>query len=133
VEEDQSKTTFAIEWGSFSYTMMPFGMKNVPTVFSNILVAGFKEFIHKFLEVNLDDWIVFSLLKEHIHTLRFMWDRCHILLNLKKCISCTSFGILLGHVVCKDGLLVDQAKIVSILDIVPPTSVHKLHRTLGHT
>ena len=25
--EDRSKTTFAIEWGSFQYTVMPFGLK----------------------------------------------------------------------------------------------------------
>jgi hypothetical protein len=34
---------------------MPFGLKNAPVVFSQIVVASFKEFIHKFLEVYLDD------------------------------------------------------------------------------
>jgi hypothetical protein len=50
-----------MEWGSFSYTMMPFGLKNAPTVFSRIMVTTFKDFIHKFLEVYLDDWMVFIL------------------------------------------------------------------------
>jgi len=50
-EEDQAKTTFATEWGSFVYTIMHFGLKNAPVVFSRIVVAIFKEFIHKFLEV----------------------------------------------------------------------------------
>jgi hypothetical protein len=54
-------------------------------------------------------------------------------LNLKKCIFCTPFGILLGHVVCKQGLLVDPAKIVVIVDFPPPTSVRQLRATLGHT
>jgi hypothetical protein len=61
--EDQSKITFVIEWGFFSYTLMPFGPKNAPTGFSRIMVTSFKEFIHKFLEVYLDDSMVFSLLK----------------------------------------------------------------------
>jgi hypothetical protein len=68
---------------------------------------------------------MFSLLKEHMQALRLMLDRCrqlHISLNLKKCIFCTPFGTLLGHVMCKDGLLVDQAKITTILDMVAPTS-----------
>jgi hypothetical protein len=43
------------------------------------------------------------------------------------------FGILLGHVVCKQGLLVDHVKIVVILDLQPPTSVRQLRETLGHT
>jgi hypothetical protein len=107
-----------------------------PHFFSRIVVTTFKEFIHKFLEVYLDDWTMFSLLKEHMQALHLMLDRCrqlHISLNLKKCIFCTPFGTLLGHVVCKDGLLVDQAKIVTILDMVAPTSVHELCATLGHT
>jgi hypothetical protein len=56
VEEDQAKTTFATEWGSFAYIVMSFGLKNAPAVFSRIVVVAFKEFIHKFLEVYLDDW-----------------------------------------------------------------------------
>jgi hypothetical protein len=44
---------FVIEWGSYQYTMMLFGLKNAPAVFSRVVVATFKEFIHKFLEVYL--------------------------------------------------------------------------------
>jgi hypothetical protein len=43
-----------------------------------------------------------------------------------------SFWNLLGHVVCKQGLLVDPAKIAIILDLQPPTSVRKLRETMGH-
>ena len=53
--EDRSKTTFATEWGSFQYTVMPFGLKNAPAIFSRVVVAVFKEYIHKFLEVYFDD------------------------------------------------------------------------------
>jgi hypothetical protein len=41
------------------------------------------------------------------------------------------FGILLGHVVCKQGLLVDLAKIAVILDLQPPTSVQTVERNSG--
>jgi hypothetical protein len=34
---------------------MPFGLKNAPAVFSRVVVEAFKEFIHNFLEVHLDD------------------------------------------------------------------------------
>jgi hypothetical protein len=90
------------EWGSFQYTMMSFGLKNAPAVFSRVVVTVFKEFIHKFLEVYLDDWTVFILLRDHVELLRLMLDKCRqhqISLNLKKCIFCAPFGILLGHVV----------------------------------
>jgi hypothetical protein len=129
VQEERHKTTFVIEWGRNQYTIIPFGLKNAPASFSRVVIVAFKEFIHKFLEVYLDDLIVFSLLKDHIEVLRLMLDRCRhceISLNLNKCIVCTPFGFLLGHVVCKQGLLVDPAKIAVILDLQPPTSVRKL-------
>jgi len=46
--EDRSKTTFISEWGCFQYTVMSFGLKNAPTIFSHIMVAAFKEYIHEF-------------------------------------------------------------------------------------
>jgi hypothetical protein len=106
--------------------MIPFGLKNAPIIFSIVFVASFKEFIHKFLEVYLDDWMVFIFLKDHVDNLRLMLDRCrkfHIYLNLKKCILCAPFGILLGHVVCKKGLLVDHVKNDVIIDLTLLTSV----------
>jgi hypothetical protein len=48
---------------------MPFGLKNAPTLFSREFIDAFKEFIHQFLEVYLDDWIVYSLLKYHVEVL----------------------------------------------------------------
>lgn len=56
--------------------MMPFGLKNVPTIFSRVVVDEFKEFIHKFLEVYLDDWIVFGIVKKHTTSLWLMLDTC---------------------------------------------------------
>jgi hypothetical protein len=55
-----------------------------------------------------------------------MLDRCHqlqISLNLKKCIFFTPIGILLSHVVWKEGLLIDPTKIVAILENITPTLV----------
>jgi hypothetical protein len=44
-----------------------------------------------------------------------------------------TFGVLLGHIVCKQGLLVDPSKISISVDLPPPTSVRQLHTALGHT
>lgn len=100
--ENRSKTTFAIEWGCSEYTVMPFGLNNSPTIFSRVVIAGFKEFIHKCLEVYIDDSIIFGLVKCHVASLRLMLDtlrRHQITLNLKKCIFCVPYGIILSHVV----------------------------------
>ena len=134
-KDDRNKTTFATEWGSFQYTVMPFGLKNASSIFSRVVVVVFKEYIHKFLEVYFDDWTLFGLLKKHAEALRLMLAKCrqhHISLNLKKCIFCVPFGILLGHIVCIQGLMVDPVKIAIIVNLPPPNSVRKQCSTLGH-
>jgi hypothetical protein len=83
----------------------------------------------------LDNWIVYSMLKDHVEVLRMMLERCRqcqISLNIKKCIFRTPFGILLGHIVCKQGLLVDPANITVIVNLPPPKKVFQLRETLGH-
>jgi putative transposase len=74
--EDKYKTTFSMEWGSYQYIVMSFGLKNAPTIFSRVVIAAFKEFIHQFLEVYMDDWIVDSLLKYHVEVLQLMLEIC---------------------------------------------------------
>jgi hypothetical protein len=123
--EDRYKNTFSIEWGSYQYTVMPFGLNNAPAIFSRIVIASFKEFIHQFLEVYMDVWIVYNML---------MLERCiqfQISLNIKKCIFGMPSRILLGHIVCKQGFLVDPANITVIFNLPPPKSVHQLRETLG--
>ena len=55
-----------------------------------------------------------------------------IVLNLKKCTFIVPFGNLLGHVLCKQGLMVDPEKITVILNLQAPRSVKQLCATLGH-
>ena len=55
---------------------MPFVLKNAPAIFSRIVVVVFKYFIHKFLEVYFDAWMVIGLIKDHIECLRMMLERC---------------------------------------------------------
>jgi hypothetical protein len=115
---------------------MLFGLKNAPTIFSRVVIVAFKEFIHQFIEVYLDDWTIYSLLKDHVEVLHLILERrrqCQISLNIHKCIFGTPFGILLGHIVCKKGLLVDPAKIAVIVNLPPPKIVRQLRATLGHT
>ena len=45
-KEVHHKTTFVTEWGCFQYTVMPFGLKNALVIFSWLVVAAFKYFIH---------------------------------------------------------------------------------------
>ena len=56
-KEDQKKTTFVCEFGSFTYKVMPFGLKNAPALFSRIVVKTFQEYIYKTMAVYFD-WTI---------------------------------------------------------------------------
>ena len=75
-KEDWHNTTFVIEWGCFQYTVMPFGLNTAPAIFSRVVVTAFKDFIQQFLQVCMDDWIVYDLVRNHLSNLRLMLERC---------------------------------------------------------
>ena len=86
--------------------------------------------------VYFDDWTIYIMIKYHIKWLRLMLERfrqIQLSLNIKKCIFATTIGILLGHVVCKEGIKVDIAKIKVIIDLKPPVNPKKIRIFLGHT
>jgi hypothetical protein len=115
---------------------MPFRLKNSLAIFSRVVVEAFKEFLHKFLEAYFDDWTIFSFLKNHIECLRLLLDKCRqcqISLNMKNFILFSPFGVLLAHMVCKKGFLVDPSKIAIIVDLPRPTTVKQMRTVLGHT
>ena len=59
-----------------------------------------------------------------------MLERCRqiqLSLNIKKCIFVTPIRILLGHIVCKEGIKVEFAKIKIILDLKPPVNPKQEH------
>ena len=65
-----------------------------------------------------------------------MLERCQqiqLSLNIRKFIFLTPIRILLGHIVCKEGIKVDFAKIKIILDLKPPVNPKQVKVLLKHT
>lgn len=78
----------------------------------------------------LDDLVAHSKKSsKHPSHLRVVFDRCQkymIHLNPHKCIFCVVFGILLGFIVSKYGIMVDPLKVKEIIQFPPPTTVCQL-------
>ena len=69
------------------------------------------------------------MLRNHVQWIHIILERCrkiYLSLNIKKCIFATQIGVLLGHVVYKDGIKFDLANIKSILDLKPPVNPKKV-------
>jgi len=86
--DDQAKTAFTTPWGTFMYVKMPFGLKNIGTIFQRAMDIAFVKKIHDFLVIYLDDITLFSKSDhQHLDHLRQVFIKCRkygISMNPKK-------------------------------------------------
>ena len=122
--EDMEKTSFIIEWGTYYYRVVPFGLKNVGATYQRAATTLFHDMMHKDDEVYVDDMIVKSQNRvENLAALQRFFERIRrfrLRLNPKKCTFRVTSGKLLGLVVSEKGIKVDPKKIRAILDMPSP-------------
>lgn len=107
---------------------MPFILKKTHVVFSRIVVKEFQEYMCKTMEVYIDDWTIYNLLRHHMQYFHLMLECCQqiqLSLKIEKCIYAKPIGTLLGHVICKDGMKIDLARIKVTLNLKPPPTQNK--------
>jgi hypothetical protein len=85
---------------------------------------SFKDLIRNLIEIYQDDLTTISKKRElHIQHLRTIFQRCReygISLNPKKSIFGVDKGKLLGHIIYKDGITIDPARVEAIKKIPLP-------------
>ena len=81
-KEDQLKTTFIIDWETYAYTVMPFGLCNAPTTFQRVMTQEFQKYLRISMEILLDDFCTFSSRKEHLDWLGTCLNQCDHLVYL---------------------------------------------------
>ena len=59
-KDDQHLTTFRTPWGTFCYTVMPFGLKNAPHTYCRYMHKVFAHLLTKSVKTYLDDIAVAS-------------------------------------------------------------------------
>jgi hypothetical protein len=132
--EDQETTTFVTKWGVFVVVVMMFGLKTAPATFQQIITKVFEEYIPVFMQVFLDDFAMFSNKVDHIQYLERCLCLCRIAqlsLNPLNCAFRVASGMLLGHIISKEGIVVDPRKVEAILATPTPTTSKALSRFLG--
>ena len=86
------------------------------------------------MHIFLDDFSVYNRKADHFKHLRMCLEQCQqgrVSLNPAKCAFRVTSGTMLGHIVSREGIIVDPNKVKTILEASAPTNVKALSRFLG--
>ncbi|KAL0430947.1 UNVERIFIED_CONTAM: Transposon Ty3-I Gag-Pol polyprotein [Sesamum radiatum] len=135
--EDQEKTSFVTELGTYCYTVLPFGLKNAGATYQRLVNTMFQKQIGKNMEVYIDDMLVKSQEKEHhINDLAECFEilkKFGMKLNPSKC----TFGVrgrkFLGFMVSQRGIEANPEKTEAIIKMQPPSTTKEVQKLAGRT
>jgi hypothetical protein len=131
---DQYKTAFITPWGTFSYRVMPFGLKNAGATFQRAMTYIFHD-LAAIILAYLDNLTARSKKRtQHLDDLRIIFPWCrqyNICLNPLKCVFFVTAGRLLGFIVSQSGITVDPLKVQAITEIPPPRNLRQLQSLQG--
>ncbi|GJS78432.1 putative reverse transcriptase domain-containing protein [Tanacetum coccineum] len=125
-EEDIPITAFRTWYGHFEFQVMPFGLTNAPVVFMDLMNRVCKPYLDKFVIVFIDDILVYSKdEEEHGKYLKIILEllrKERLYAKFSKCKFWLESVSLLGHVIDRNGVHVDPAKIEAIRNWASPTT-----------
>ena len=134
-EEDVSKTAFRTRYGHYEFLVMPFGLTNAPAVFMDLMHRVFQPFLDKFVVVFIDDILIYSKSKEeheeHLRVVLRILREKKLFGKLSKCEFWLDKVSFIGHVIDKNGVSVDPAKVEAVVKWTRPTIVTEIRSFLG--
>jgi hypothetical protein len=134
-EEDIPKIAIQTRYGYYEFLVMPFGLTNVLSVFMDLMNRAFHEYLDSFVVAFIDDILVYSTNHvEHEVHLKIVMEKLRekkLFAKLKKYEFWLEEVSFLGHVVSKNRLAVDPAKVQVMVEWERPTSVREIRNFLG--
>ncbi|XP_071906063.1 uncharacterized protein [Coffea arabica] len=134
-QEDVPKTAFNSRYGHFEFAVMPFGLTNAPAAFMDLMHRVFKPYLDRFVVVFIDDILVYSKTREeHEQHLKLVLQtlRDHQLYaKFSKCEFWLEKISFLGHVISKEGITVDPAKVEAVAEWKRPENPTEIRSFLG--
>ncbi|KAJ9543424.1 hypothetical protein OSB04_023131 [Centaurea solstitialis] len=132
---DVPKTAFRTRYGYYEFLVMPFGLTNALAVFMDLMNRVCRPFLDKSVIVFIDDILVYSKdAAEHERHLREVLSVLRdekLYAKFSKCEFWLHEVQFLGHVVSRDGIKVDPAKIEAMMSWKSPTNPSEIRSFLG--
>nr|XP_009771260.1 PREDICTED: uncharacterized protein LOC104221824 [Nicotiana sylvestris] len=134
-DEDISKIVFSSRYGHYEFLMMPYGLTNAPAALMDLMNMAFKPFLDRFVIVFIDDILIYSRSQgeheNHLRTVLQTLGEHWLYAKFSKCEFWLDSVAFLGHVVSKDGIMVDPKKTEAVQKWPRPTSPTEIHSFLG--
>ncbi|RVW85026.1 Retrovirus-related Pol polyprotein from transposon 17.6 [Vitis vinifera] len=125
--EDREKTTFTCPFGTYAYRHIPFGFYNASATFQRCMLSIFSDMVERIMEVFMDDLTVYGkTFDDCLLNLKKVLKMCiekDLVLNWEKCHFMATSGVVLGHIISREGIQVDPAKIELISKLPLPNTV----------
>ncbi|KAI3767690.1 hypothetical protein L2E82_18026 [Cichorium intybus] len=129
-EFDIPKTAFCTRYGHYEFLVKPFGLTNSLAAFMDLMNRVCRPFLDKFVIVFIDDILIYSKSRDkHRFHLQQMLDLLRdekLYAKFSKCEFWLREIHFLGHVINKDCIKVDPAKIEAVMSWEPPKSPMEL-------
>ena len=118
-EEDMSYTAFRTRYGHYEFVVMSFDLTNTSAVFMELMNRVFEDFLDSFVIVFIDDILVYSKTDDehakHLRKVLLVLHEHKLLVKFSKCEFWLQRVVFLGHVVSKDDIGVDPAKVEVVI------------------
>ena len=128
--EDVSKTAFRTRYGHYEFLLIPFGLTNASAAFMDLMNRIFQPYLDQFVVVFIDDILIYSRSTEeherHLRIILQLLREKQLYAKFKKCELWLKKVGFLNHIIDKEGISVDSAKIEAIKDWPRPTNVTKV-------
>ncbi|GJR60220.1 putative reverse transcriptase domain-containing protein [Tanacetum coccineum] len=125
-EEDIPITAFRTRYGHFEFQVMPFGLTNVPAVFIDLMNRVCEPYLDKFVILFIDDILVYYKDEEehgkHLKIVLEILKQERLYAKFSKCDFWLDLVQFLSHVIDRNGVHVDPAKIEAIKNWAAPTT-----------
>ena len=133
--ESRPLTAFSTSHGRYQYRRMPFGLRSSPVTFVRLMDMVLGDLLGNGVYVYIDDLILCTdTIEEHIALLKEVLKRLRkagLKLKLKKCNFLRSKIEYLGHTLSKEGIQVNDNKILAIKNYPTPGDKKAIKSFLG--
>ncbi len=134
-KEAKEKTAFVTPTGLYEFTMMPFGLTNAPATFQRLMDGVLASLGYEYCLVYLDDVLIFSRTfeahLEHVTAVLTCIRDANLSVKLKKCSFAQAETVYLGHLISKEGVAPEPAKLAAVKELLPPMNVSGVRSFLG--